>query len=147
MAVIPLEKEQVSAFYDTEAKLLRVTYRGVLSPQISTEFYAWLGTAMQTNPTLILEAKGSIFDFCQVTDFVNSNLSTVRKQSQNLSQSSDDVKNHPVALVVKTALQERMVSVTMKLTPQNDRKKVVYSIEDAQKYIIEWHKKHETMSE
>ena len=142
MAVIPLETENIQAHYDTEAKLLRVIYRGILTPQVTVEFYTWLGTVMQQNPLLINEALGSIFDFRQVSDFKNSNISTVRKQSQSVSQ-NPDAKNHPVALLVETIFQERMVEVMMKMTEQQDRKKVVKSIEEAQDFIAAWHKKQE----
>jgi hypothetical protein len=140
--IVPLETENVQADYDAEAKILRVTYKGVLTPQVTVEFYTWLGGIMQQNPTLILEALGSIFDFRQVTDFKSSNITTVRKQSQTVTQ-NPEAKNHPVALVVETIFQERMVSVTLKMTEQQDRKKVVNSIEEAQDYIAAWHKKQQ----
>jgi hypothetical protein len=142
MAVIPLDTENVRADYDAEAKLLRVSYKGILTPQVTVDFYSWLGTVMQQNPTLINEALGSIFDFRQVTDFKSSNISTVRKQSQTVTQ-NPEAKNHPVALVVGTIFQERMVAVMMKMTEQQDRKKVVNSIEEAHDYIAAWHKKQQ----
>lgn len=147
MAVVPLDNENVHATYDEEAKLLLVTYKGILSPQVTNEFYSWVFALMKEQPTLIFEARGTIFDFTQVKDFENSNISAARKQSQNVSSQQAEAKNHPVALLVKTALQERMVAVTLKLTPQNDRKKIVYSMEDAKDYIAAWHKKQESIAE
>ena len=146
MAIVPLDNENVHAIYDNETKLLLVTYKGILSPQVTNEFYTWVFGIMKENPTLIMEARGSIFDFRDVKDFVNSNLSTVRKQSQTVNQNVE-ARNHPVALLVKTTLQERMVAVTLKLTPQNDRKKIVFSMDEAKEYITAWHKKQESVGE
>jgi hypothetical protein len=142
MAVAVLDTESVRAEYDAEAKILRVSYSGILSPEVTNQFYGWLIPTMQNNPHLVTEARGSIYDFRQVKDFKSGNMTTARKQSQNASQSGE-LKNHPVALLVETPLQERMVSVMMKLTEQTDRKQLVYSVEEAQDYITEWHKKHQ----
>lgn len=144
MAIPVLESESIHAEYDNETKILRVTYKGILSPEVTNQFYAWLIPTMQQHPHLVTESLGSIYDFRQVKDFKSSNITTARKQSQNASQSAE-LKNHPVALVVETSLQERMVSVMMKLTEQTDRKKIVNSIEDAQDFIAAWHKKHEAL--
>jgi hypothetical protein len=146
MAIPVLDTETVRAEYDAEEKVLRVSYFGILSPEVTNQFYGWLIPTMQNSPHLVTEARGSIYDFRQVKDFKSSNITTARKQSQNASQSAE-LKNHPVALVVETPLQERMVSVMMKLTEQTDRKKLVSSIEEAQDYITAWHKKHEAMGE
>jgi hypothetical protein len=146
MVIPALETERIDARYDAETKLLHVTYKGILSPEVTNQFYGWLIPVMTQNPHLVTEARGSIYDFRQVKDFKSSNITTARKQSQNASQSAE-LKNHPVALLVETALQERMVSVMMKLTEQTDRKKLVMSIEEAQDYIAAWHKKHEAINE
>ena len=146
MTIPSLESDSVQAHYDTEKKLLRVTYKGILSPEVTNQFYAWLIPIMQNHPHLVTEARGSIYDFRQVKDFKSSNITTARKQSQSASQSAE-LKNHPVALLVETALQERMVSVMMKLTEQTDRKKLVKTVEEGQDYITAWHKKHEVLGE
>lgn len=145
MLIPALETETIHAEYDPESKILRVTYKGVLSPEVTNQFYGWLIPVMQNHPHLVTEARGSIYDFRQVKDFKSSNITTARKQSQNASQSGE-LKNHPVALLVETPLQERMVSVMMKLTEQTDRKQLVYTIEEAQDYIAAWHKKQETIN-
>jgi hypothetical protein len=139
MSILALDTESVRAEYDAEAKILRVSYSGILSPEVTNQFYGWLIPTMQKNPHLVTEARGSIYDFRQVKDFKSGNMTTARKQSQNASQSGE-LKNHPVALLVETPLQERMVSVMMKLTEQTDRKQLVYSVKEAEDYITEWHK-------
>jgi len=50
--------------------------------------------------------------------------------------------NHvAVALIVSTLLQENMVRVAMKITPQEHRKRIVKSEEAARAFIDEWHQK------
>src|SRR5688572_33400787 len=103
MAIPVLETETIDARYDAETKLLYVVYKGILSPEVTNQFYGWLIPIMQQNPHLVTEARGSIYDFRLVKDFKSSNITTARKQSQNASQSAE-LKNHPVALLVETPL-------------------------------------------
>jgi hypothetical protein len=137
----PLKTEQVHAEYDAETKILRVTYTGELNPDVTNQFYAWLLPMLQKQPHLVTEARGSIYDFRGVTDFKSSNMTTARKHSQTATQQNMELKKHPVALLVESQLQERMVSVMMVLTRQSDRKKLVYSLAEAEQYISDWHKK------
>lgn len=140
-AVNALKNEQVQAEYDAEKKILRVTYSGELSSDVTNQFYAWLLPMLQKQPQLVTEARGSIYDFRCVSDFKSSNMTTARKHSQTATQQNMELKKHPVALLVESPLQERMVSVMMLLTRQSDRKKLVYSLEEAEDYISDWHKK------
>lgn len=139
MSEFTLKTDEIDAHYDTEEKLLIVAYTGILSADVTSQFYSWLVSTMKENPTLVGEARGSIYDFRGVTDFQSSNITTTRKQSTTVNQSVD-IRDHPVALVVETILQERMIASTMRLTQQTDRKKIVYSIEDAKAFIEAWHK-------
>lgn len=141
MALIPLNTEHINTYYDSELKLLIVSYHGILSADITKQFYQWLIPTMQTNPHLITEARGSIFDFRDVQEFQASNITTTRRESGAASQTAD-ISNHPVALIVDTMLQERMVESTMRLTVQRDRKRVVHSIDEAVEFINEWHQEN-----
>ena len=67
MIIEQVETEQFSAHYDTEQRILFVTYRRVLTPQVTAQFYQWLVKTIQNRPELVGEALGSIFDFRQVT--------------------------------------------------------------------------------
>ena len=60
MTIPSLESDSVQAHYDTEKKLLRVTYKGILSPEVTNQFYGWLIPIMQQHPHLVTEARGSI---------------------------------------------------------------------------------------
>lgn len=136
-----LKHENVEAEYETDSKLFLVKYRGQLSPAVTNVFYQWLIPAMQTHPTMVQEARGSIYDFRDVTDFVSGNMTTARRQSHAANQSID-LQNHPVALIVDNPLQERMVSIIMKLTEQTDRKRLVRSMSGAREFIDYWHETH-----
>jgi len=142
MSNLNFKTDSIDAYYDTEEKLLVVAYHGVLSAEITSQFYGWLVSTMKENPALVSEARGSIYDFRGVTDFQSSNITTARKESTTVSQTVD-VRDHPVALLVETIFQERMVNSTMRLTQQLDRKRIVHSIEDAKAFIDEWHKEND----
>lgn len=139
--IIALEQTNVSANYDFATKILRVTYREVLSPDVTTQFYQWLMNVAQQHPQEVMSARGSIYDFTGVTDFISSNISTTSRQSHSFNQ-QNDVGNHPVALVVTNMYQERMVAIMMKLTEQQARKRVVRSVAEGVAFIDEWHEAH-----
>lgn len=136
-----LKHENVEAEYETNSKLLLVKYRGQLSPSVTNVFYQWLIPLMQANPNMVVDARGSIYDFRDVTDFVSGNMTTARRQSHAANQSID-LQNHPVALIVDNPLQERMVSIIMKLTEQTDRKRLVRTMSGAREFIDYWHETH-----
>ena len=136
-----LEQTNVSAHYDFESKLLRVTYREILSPEVTKQFYQWLMGVAQANPQEVMSARGSIYDFSMVTEFVSSNISTTSRESHTVNQ-QNDLTNHPVALVVSSMYQERMVNVMMKVTEQQTRKRIVHTVAEAVAFIDKWHENH-----
>jgi hypothetical protein len=138
--IIHLKTEQIDAHYDAEARLLMVSYSGILSSDVTEQFYAWLLPIIQASPHLLAAARGSIYDFCAVTHFRPDNLTTARRQSSNLSQ-ANDIHDHPVALIAGTIFQERMVKTMMRLTEQTSRKRVVNSMEEAIEFINSWQEK------
>lgn len=134
-----VETEKFSAHYDINTCLLNVAYHGILSPAMTTEFYKWLGSMMRDYPEHVMKARGSIYDFHDVTEFENSNLTTASRQSQQLNMRTD-LKNHPVALVVKNKLQEQILRLAMKITPHDERIRIVWSMEEATNYINDFHR-------
>lgn len=142
MTEFTLKTDEIDARYDATEKLLIVVYQGVLSPEVTSQFYGWLINLMKENPALVAEARGSIYDFRQVTDFQSKNITTARRESSSVTQTAD-VRDHPVALVVESKLQERMVESTMRITQQTDRKRVVHTIEEAKAFIDDWHQEND----
>lgn len=137
MEIKTLEAETVSARYDAENALMFITYKGVLTPQITSQAYNWMTEIMQDIDSL----DGAVFDFREVKQFDNSNLTSAQRQSQAFN-SKFDVSRIPAALVVSNAYQERMMQLSLNLSPQQDRKKIVWNIEDAVQFIKDYNTNH-----
>lgn len=135
-----LESEQVEARYDPETKLLFVAYRGVLTPAVSAQFYRWLGQLLEHSPEEASQARGSIYDFRQVTRIENSNLTSAQRQSQQMNKKAD-LSHHPVALIAANLYQRELLRLTMQISPQQDRKRIVSS-EEALEFIEHFHRTH-----
>jgi len=133
-----IDTEQFSAWYDDETLVLYVVYKGVLSPDVTAQMYRWLGEVIQRRPADVVRAKGSIYDFRQVTGFDSRNLTSAQRQSQQFNNKVD-VTNHPVALLVDTFLQEQILRVELKISPQQDRKRMVHSEAEALAFIASFH--------
>lgn len=131
-----LELDNVSGFYDEEARFLRVTYKETVNTQTTSEVYAWIARLLH-EPAIWL-AQGSIYDFTAVKTFAVGNMSATQTQSRSLN-SKVDMSKHPVALVVGGMYQERMVSSIMHVTPQEKRKRIVNSAEEALAFIQRFH--------
>jgi len=97
--------------------------------------------AMTDYPKQVQQARGSVYDFCNVTEFANSNLTTASNQSKQLNQ-INDLKDHPVALIVKGKLQQQLLNVSMKLTPHDKRVRVVWSMNEAIEHVNAFHKQY-----
>jgi hypothetical protein len=132
------DAENFSAWYDDEQKILHVVYKGVLTPDTTTQFYRWLGELIQRRPADVVRARGSIYDFRQVTGFDSRNLTSAQRQSQQLNTKAD-MSSHPVALLVDTRLQEQILHVELKISPQQDRKRIVHSEDEAYAFIASFH--------
>ena len=134
-----LNTERVKGHFDDSDGILRVTYFGVVSPDVTTSVYGWIGQLVAEAAGDISKARGSIYDFRLVTDFTNRNTSTAQRESSNLNRNID-ISNHPVALIVSTMFQEQFVRVFMQLTPGDRRKRIFRSEEDAVAFIDEYHR-------
>jgi hypothetical protein len=135
----PLQIETSEAFYDDALRLVVVKYRGVVNSMVTAAVYGWVLELVANVP--IETSRGSIYDFREATHFDNTNLRTVQRSSKKINVQVD-VSNHPVALLVSNMLQEQMVRVSMKITPQEERKRIVKSEQDALAFINDWNEKH-----
>jgi bifunctional ADP-heptose synthase (sugar kinase/adenylyltransferase) len=133
-----LELEQVSGYFDDESGILFITYRGLVTGDVSAKVYAWLGRLIQQGHDPA-SARGSVYDFREVKDFVMGNLTTTHTRSQSLN-TKVDITNHPVALIVGNMYQRMTIKTTMNITPQQRRKRIVESMEEALAFIEEWHR-------
>lgn len=136
-----LHTSNIDGFFDEQARILRVTYRGVVSAQVTRDVYAWIGRLIMSVGGNVNIALGSIYDFSAVTQFDSLTLSTTQRNSQAVNRDAE-LRYHPVGLIVKTPFQREYVRLTMKVSPQEDRKKIVESLEDAEAFIVQFCEKY-----
>ncbi|MDX2076299.1 MAG: hypothetical protein SFZ02_07695 [bacterium] len=136
-----LHTNNVNGFFDTKSRILRVTYRGLVTAQVTRDVYAWIGRLIVGAGGNINIALGSIYDFRDVAQFDSLTLSTTQRSSQAVNRDTQ-LRYHPVALIVSTPFQREYVRLTMKVSPQEDRKKIVETIEDAEEFIVQFCEKY-----
>ncbi|HRF97985.1 MAG TPA: hypothetical protein PLZ51_22420, partial [Aggregatilineales bacterium] len=77
-----LHTNNVNGFFDTKSRILRVTYRGLVTAQVTRDVYAWIGRLIASTGGNINLALGSIYDFRDVAQFDSLTLSTTQRSSQ-----------------------------------------------------------------
>lgn len=135
-----LDTPNVKAHFDARQGISFITYRGDIEAQYTEQVYDWVRDVV---PLIGPDAThGVVFDFRDVTRFAPSDISTAQRESKAINQEYDNT-THPVALIVDTFYQEQVVRVTTKISPQEDRKTIVHSMEEALQFIEEWHAEQE----
>jgi hypothetical protein len=133
-----LDSDNLVCYFDVETGIGRVTYKGVVTPEVTQTMYGWgMRVAREVD---VKTVRGTIYDFREVKRFELGTLSTVHKESQRANQSVD-WSQMATALLVSTPQQEQMVRVAMSVTPGQQRKKIVYSVEEALQFIDSFHPK------
>ncbi len=141
MNIQPLHEQQVTAHYDGDERVVYVIYFGILGPDASTAAYEWLENLINTIGVDAI--RGEIFDFTGVTQFRPDNLINAKKSSRMLNLRTN-VDNMPVAMVVKDMVQEEILRGPMRNVPENPRKRIVHSEEEAFAFFDEWHAQRDT---
>lgn len=136
-----LHTETIHGFFDEQKRILRVKYRGVVTAQVTRDVYAWIGRLIVASGGNVYVALGSIYDFRDVAQFDSLSLSTTLRGSNQVNRDAE-LRYHPVALVVSTPFQREYVRLAMKVSPQENRKKIVETIEDAEAFIAQFCEKH-----
>ncbi len=136
-----LHTNNVNGFFDAKSRILRITYRGLVTAQVTRDVYGWIGRLIASTGGNINLALGSIYDFRDVAQFDSLTLSTTQRSSQAVNRDTS-LRYHPVALIVSTPFQREYVRLTMKVSPQEDRKKIVETIEDAESFIVQFCEKY-----
>lgn len=136
-----LHTDATHGFFDEETRILRIKYRGMVTAQVTRDVYAWIGRLIVASGGNIHLALGSIYDFRDVAQFDSLTLSTTQRGSQTVNREAE-LRYHPVALVVSTPFQREYVRLTMKVSPQEDRKKIVETMEDAEVFITQFCEKY-----
>jgi hypothetical protein len=131
-----LNTDEVSGWHDTTTQISYFVYYGEVTPNVTADVYEYIGASFHKNGTGFV--KGGLYDFRHVTGFQNANLNTVRRTSGTLN-TNYDMSHIAVGLVVSSILQERMVLLAMKVTPQEKRKKIVYGYQEGLDFIRTFH--------
>ncbi len=144
MALLPLQHPKATARYDEETGIIYVNYSGLLDGETSTAVYNWLGDL--TDAVGIEKMRGEVFDFRQVTEFMPDNLLEARRNSRRYNI-RNDIKRLPVAMIVKDFYQEEILRGPMQNVRENQRKTVVWSMDEALQFIETWHEQQSAESE
>jgi len=137
MAFQKLDQEQVSAYFDDENNIAHITYSGILGADDSAAAYKWLGELI--DHIQIENIYGEVFDFRDVKQFQPDNLIDARKHSRKLNLRVQ-IHGTPVAMIVRDSVQEEILRGPMRIVPENRRKRIVHSLEEAYAFFEEWHK-------
>ena len=130
-----LQFDKAKALYDAEARIVYVTYRGLLTSDDSTKVYQWLHELMVKLGSENLY--GEIWDFREVQEFLPDNLMDARKKSRGLNLRIN--VDFPVAMIVKDFYQEEILRGPMQNVPENTRKAIVRSMDEAHQFLADWH--------
>jgi hypothetical protein len=133
-----MENPQVVAYWEDTQNIFYVTYRGVLSQDVTTQVYQWMIETAQALKGQ--EVRGGIYDFRQVKEAESGNLAAVHRESRNFNVKVD-TSNIPIALIVDNIHQEQIVRISMQVTPGQKRKAIVKSMDDAIRFIQTYHGK------
>lgn len=139
MALYDLMMDTAHAHFDTETRIVYITYQGILSAESSGAVYAWLQILFMSEGVETIY--GEIFDFRQVEDFSPDNLMNARQKSRTMNLRMD-TRRLPVAMIVNDFSQEQILRGPMRNVPENPRKRIVETIDDAHSFLHEWHELH-----
>lgn len=134
--VAPLELERATARYDQQTHTVYVIYKGVLDAQTPVLVYDWLDLVYEAVDVDAL--RGQVFDFRQVKDFAQDNLVMARRSSNRMNMKTN-ISHCPVALIVGDFYHEEILRTAMRISPEHNRKQIVWSDEEAQKFLDDWH--------
>lgn len=135
-----ISTKQASLWADIETHFIYIIYYGVVTAQATADVYG----RMFGNLDMIgvENIKAGLFEFRHVSKFDNSNLQSVKRSSTTINKQYD-MSNIAVSLIVGNFHQEQMVRLAMKVSPQEERKKIVFSLTDSYQFIEDFHKKRE----
>ena len=131
-----LEQERVSCYFDEDRKIAHIVYSGILDADDSAAAYKWLNKLI--DKIRIENIYGEIFDFREVKQFQPDNLIDARKHSRKLNLRVE-IHSTPVAMIVRDSVQEEILRGPMRIVPENKRKRIVHSADEAYEFFEEWH--------
>lgn len=134
----PLNTPTLKITYDSRNQVIVVSYHKELTAESTAQMYKWLFASVQKRGTV--GVRGIIYDFTDVQKFTHSNLITTQRGAMAIN-AKIDLSRMPVALIAKSVMQEQQVSITMNITPGEERKRIVHNMAQALMFINEFHKR------
>jgi hypothetical protein len=131
-----LDMPRATCQYDEAHYLAYITYYGVLTAEVTAQVYSWLARVFDHYGVKTM--RRCVFDFRNVSRFHPSNTNKITESSANLNRNYD-MSHIPVALIVQSYYQEQFVQSTLRHTPQEERKHVVKSIDEAWAFMDSFH--------
>lgn len=136
MSHLSLEIQQAAAHYDDTTRLVRIVYHGELGAEVTRQVYDWLEELYEAVGTDAIY--GQIFDFRKVTQFLDENLQAARRASK-IANIRMDTSRFPVALLISDFYHQEILRSAMRVTPDNERKRLVWSEAEALEFFQQWH--------
>lgn len=144
MSIKPLEHPNATAHFDEATRIAFITYNGTLTGDTSTVVYNWLADLTETIG--IEGVHGEVFDFRQVEEFMPDNLMAARKNSRRMNL-RNNVRRLPVAMIVKDFVQEEILRGPMQNPKENQRKRIVRTMDDALAFIAAYREQQQPTTE
>ncbi|MCI0712291.1 MAG: hypothetical protein L0154_19210 [Chloroflexi bacterium] len=129
----------VAGHFDVDSGILRIAYSGNVTPEITGSIYTW-GWKLSEGVG-VENIHGMITDFRAVVKFAPQSLGAAVKESRRINKAFD-LSRLPVALIVRNLYQEHMVKISTDLSGNSERRKIVYSDDEALAFIENWHASH-----
>jgi len=135
--VEPLNTPTLKITLDTRNMVVLVSYHKELNAENTIMMYGWLMESVRKYGNI--GVRGIIYDFTDVQKFTPSNLISTQRGSMAIN-SQMDLSHMPVAMVVKSVMQEQQVSIAMNITPGEQRKRIVHNMAQAMMFINDFHR-------
>jgi hypothetical protein len=129
-----LDTPQVTGYYDDVNRLAYITYYDTLTGDVTADVYAWMFRVCDHYGTKHIHY--CVFDFRRVTRFDHGNTRKIGQSSGQMNVSYD-LSHVPVPLIVHDG-NEQLVRMAMHLTPQEKRKRIVKSLDEAWTFMNEY---------
>lgn len=135
--VEPLNTSTLKITLDTRNMVVLVSYHKELNAENTMLMYGWLMEAFYKYGNI--GVRGIVYDFTDVQKFTPSNLISTQRGSMAIN-SQLDLSRMPVAMIVKSVMQEQQVSIAMNITPGEQRKRIVHNMAQAMMFINDFHR-------
>lgn len=133
------QSDSLDADWLPDLNIIYYIYKGELIYEASQNAYKIGGQMIAQYG--IDSIHGIIGDFRQVTKFPNTNITSVQKESKKVNK-EHDMSSFGVALFVKNMMQETFVKVTTQVSGTEHRSQVVYSLDEAFKFLTNYREQH-----